>query len=500
MRTAGVAFVLACLVSALLTPFVRRFALARGLFDDQVLARKIHGRPVPRLGGVAIAAGFYVPLLALLLQASSVGQMFYKNMRMSVAFLLGGLVICGLGLVDDVRGAGAGKKFLVQFVVAGALFAAGIRIEHLTLPFVGSFALGALSLPFTLLWVVGVINALNLIDGLDGLAAGVAFFGVATTFAIAFLRQDPLMMLFMGALAGAIVGFWAYNFNPASIFMGDTGSMFLGYVLGVGAMQTSQKSSTVVAILVPIVALGLPIADTFLAILRRTIAGRPIFSADRQHIHHRLLDMGLSQRKAVFTLYGASIILGVVALLLTLANSAETALILAATGLLGYLGFKRLGYRPAWRHAGAQPPADAQVAYAGLAHASDERHLWRELRATSESLGITALRLSLEEQVDGDTITRSTRPNGNGPWHSVEVAPTDAVLMRMDYCRRAGELDARTIEPLKQALAAACARLFGPEAEGRGEQASGGIVSSARIAGAEGRDGDEGARPAGATS
>ena len=292
MRTAGVAFVLACLVSVLLTPFIRRFALARGLFDDQLSARKIHGRPVPRLGGVAIVAGFYVPLLALLLPASSVGGIFYAKLPDAVTFLLGGVAICGLGLFDDLRGAGAGKKFLVQFAVAGALFAAGNRIEHVALPFVGSFALGALSLPFTLLWVMGVINALNLIDGLDGLAAGVAFFAVATTFAIAALRQDPLMMLFMAALGGAIVGFLAYNFNPASIFMGDTGSMFLGYVLGVGAMRTSQKSSTAVAILVPIVALGLPIADTLLAMLRRALAGRPMFSADREHIHHRLLQKG----------------------------------------------------------------------------------------------------------------------------------------------------------------------------------------------------------------
>jgi UDP-GlcNAc:undecaprenyl-phosphate GlcNAc-1-phosphate transferase len=395
-------------------------------------------------------------------------------MRMSVAFLLGGLVICGLGLVDDVRGAGAGKKFLVQFAVAGALFAAGIRIEHLTLPFVGGFALGSLSLPFTLLWVVGVINALNLIDGLDGLAAGVAFFGVAATFAIAFLHHDPLMMLFMAALAGAIVGFWAYNFNPASIFMGDTGSMFLGYVLAVGAMRTSQKSSTVVAILVPIVALGLPIADTFLAIVRRAIAGRPIFSADRQHIHHRLLDLGLSQRKAVTVLYGASILLGVVALLLTLANSTETTLILAATSLLAYLGFKRLGYRPTLRDAGAQSPADAQAACAGLAQAADERHLWRELRATAECLGITALRLSLEEQAEGDTTTWSTKPNGSGPWHRVEVAATDVVLMKIEYCRRAGVLDARTVEPLKQALTAACIRLYGSEGEAGSEQVTGG--------------------------
>jgi UDP-GlcNAc:undecaprenyl-phosphate GlcNAc-1-phosphate transferase len=474
MRTAGVAFVLACLVSVLLTPLVRRFALARGLFDDQVSARKIHGRPIPRLGGVAIAAGFYVPLLALLFPASSVGGIFYTNMAGAVTFLLGGVAICSLGLLDDLRGAGAGKKFLVQFAVAGALFAAGNRIELLSLPFVGSFALGALSLPLTLLWVVGVINALNLIDGLDGLAAGVGFFAVATSFAIAALRQDPLMMLFMGALGGAIVGFWAYNFNPASIFMGDTGSMFLGYVLGVGAMRTSQKSSTAVAILVPIVALGLPIADTLLAMLRRALAGRPMFSADREHIHHRLLDLGLSQRRAVLTLYGVAALLGATAVVLTLSDSVESVLILAAVGLLGYLAHRKLRQGTVSRDQRAQPAVDGQAACAGLAQATDERHLRHGLRLAAQHFGISQVRLVLEVREDGDIITMSTRPNGqvDVPWYGLEVA-TGPMLAKMEYRRGQGELAAREIEPLKQALIAACARLYGTDANAHGEQATG---------------------------
>jgi UDP-GlcNAc:undecaprenyl-phosphate GlcNAc-1-phosphate transferase len=473
MRTAGVAFVLACLVSVLLTPLVRRFALARGLFDDQVSARKIHGRPIPRLGGVAIAAGFYVPLLALLFPASSVGGIFYTNMAGAVTFLLGGVAICSLGLLDDLRGAGAGKKFLVQFAVAGALFAAGNRIELLSLPFVGSFALGALSLPLTLLWVVGVINALNLIDGLDGLAAGVGFFAVATSFAIAALRQDPLMMLFMGALGGAIVGFWAYNFNPASIFMGDTGSMFLGYVLGVGAMRTSQKSSTAVAILVPIVALGLPIADTLLAMLRRALAGRPMFSADREHIHHRLLDLGLSQRRAVITLYGAAALLGAMAVILTLSDSVESILILIAIGLLGYLAFRKLRHGTMSRDQSAQPVVDGHAACADLAEAPDERRLRQGLRLAAKDLGIGQVRLVVEVQEDGDTITMSTRPNGQDdiPWYGLEVA-TGPILAKMEYRRGQGELDAATVESLKQALTTACARLYGPDASAHDQRAT----------------------------
>jgi len=474
MRTAAVAFVLACLVSVLLTPIVRRFALARGLFDDQVSARKIHGRPVPRLGGLAMAAAFYVPLLALLLQASSVGAIFYADRRTALVFMLGGVVICGLGLYDDLRGVGARMKFLVQFAVAGALFAAGNRIEHLSLPFVGTVALGSLSLPFTLLWVVGVINALNLIDGLDGLAAGVAFFAVATTFAIAALRHDPLMILFMATLGGAIVGFWAYNFNPASIFMGDTGSMFLGYVLGVGAMRTSQKSSTVVAILVPIVTLGLPIADTALAMLRRALSGRPMFSADRKHIHHRLLDLGFSQRRAVLTLYSAAALLGAMAVALAFSSSFESVLILVAMGLLAGLGVKKLSHQRRPRDSGIHPfdggmrpvADDIRAICASLSQVADERALWRDLRAATERLGITAMRLSLESQVSGDTITVSTRPNGVGGWHNLEVAGK-VVVGRMDYCRGPGELDPTTIDCLKEALTAVFERLSGPGGEGR---------------------------------
>ena len=302
MRTAGVAFVLACLVSGLLTPVVRRFALKHHLFDDHVSARKIHGRPIPRLGGVAIAAGFYAPLLGLLLEARGVGGQFYASTYKAFAFLLGGVGICALGLFDDIRGSGAGKKFLAQFAIAGALYYVGFRIDVLSLPFVGTVHLGALSLVFTLLWIVGVINAMNLIDGLDGLAAGVGLFGVATTFVMAASRNDAIMMLFMAGLGGSLLGFLVYNFNPASIFMGDTGSMFIGYVLAVGSIQTSQKSSTAVAILIPVVALGVPIADTLLAMIRRAVRHRPMFSADRAHIHHKLIDLGLTQKQAVLIL------------------------------------------------------------------------------------------------------------------------------------------------------------------------------------------------------
>ena len=463
MRTAGVAFVLACLVSGLLTPVVRRFALKHHLFDDHVSARKVHGRPIPRLGGIAIAAGFYAPLLALLLEASSVGEIFYANSRQAIAFLLGGVAICGLGLYDDIRGSGAIKKFIAQFAIAGALYWAGFRIDILALPFIGVFSLGPLSVVFTMLWIVGVINAMNLIDGLDGLAAGVGLFGLVTTFVLAATRGDPIMMLFMASLGGATVGFLVYNFNPASIFMGDTGSMFLGYVLAVGSIQTSQKSSTAVAILIPIVALGLPIADTLLAMIRRAINHQPMFSADRAHIHHKLLDLGLSQKQAVLTLYGASILLGAMALLLTVASGFQTALILLAMGTAGFFGIRRLGYGHLRHSPKMQAEIDASKRLAKLAAAGDERKLWHELKAVTTSLGMTSVRLSLDRQQDGDPLTVQRL---HGDWREteqflggIEVSAGTATL-KVDY-RCEVSVSEVELEQIKQALEDATARLFG---------------------------------------
>ena len=463
MRTAGVAFVLACLVSGLLTPWVRRFALKRRLFDDHVAARKVHGRPIPRLGGIAIAAGFYAPLLALLLEPTGVGGAFYANSRKAIAFLLGGVAICALGLYDDMRGSGAGKKFLGQFAIAGALYWFGFRMDSIALPFIGTFSLGPFNIAVTMLWIVGIINAMNLIDGLDGLAAGVGLFGLTTTFVLAAVRPDAVMMLFTASLAGATLGFLVYNFNPATIFMGDTGSMFLGYVLAVGAIQTNQKASTTVAILIPIVALGLPIADTMLAMIRRAANRQPLFRADRAHIHHKLLDLGLSQKQAVFTLYGASVLLGIVALLLTVASGFQIALILLAMGAAGFAGIRRLGYVHLKRSAAAQAEADAVKRLAKLAAAADERNLWQELKSVAQGLGITSLRLLIDRQLDGD---RTTIESSRGEWRDAEPfhgsieTSTDSTALKVDY-RCAVNVSEVELQQLEQALQDASVRLFG---------------------------------------
>jgi UDP-GlcNAc:undecaprenyl-phosphate GlcNAc-1-phosphate transferase len=335
---------LSTLVGGALTPMVRDAARRLGVLDHGLTARKIHGRPIPRLGGIAIVVAFYAPLLALLFVNSDVGRRFYDNRQEAFALIAGGLAIAALGVFDDLRGADARTKLSVQFAVAGFMYWMGYRIDVIANPFGTAVPLGWLGLPFTVLWIAGIVNAINLIDGLDGLAGGVALIAIVTTFVIAAVNAEPLMTLFTAALGGAVLGFLFYNFNPASIFMGDTGSMFLGFVLATTSIETHHKSSTAVAVLVPIIVMGVPIADTLLAMMRRAARGVPMFSADRGHIHHRLLASGLTQRQAVLVIYAVSIVLGTIAVVLSFSSSALTGGILVALSGGTYFALRRLGF------------------------------------------------------------------------------------------------------------------------------------------------------------
>ena len=342
-KTAVAAFVLALWTSALLTPNLRRFAERRGLLDHPDDSRKIHSRGIPRIGGVALVAAFFAPLIGLLLYETGLGELFYANRLASFSLIGGGIVIAALGLYDDLRGLGAKEKFAVEFAVAAALYACGYRIEQISLPG-GAIDLGAAAFPLTLIWIVGVINAMNLIDGLDGLAGGVALCAILTNLIVAVVRAEPIMILCMAALAGALIGFLFYNFNPASIFMGDSGALFLGYVLAASSIRTNQKSSAAVSLLVPMVALAVPIADTALAMARRMLAGRSMFRGDREHIHHRLLRLGLSQRQAVLLLCGTSCLLGGAALALAFVRDPSVGWVVALLSVAGFWGLRRLGF------------------------------------------------------------------------------------------------------------------------------------------------------------
>jgi UDP-GlcNAc:undecaprenyl-phosphate/decaprenyl-phosphate GlcNAc-1-phosphate transferase len=425
MKTAAIAFILSMFCGALLTPIVRKFAVRFGLLDHALSSRKIHGAPIPRVGGVAIVIAFYAPLVGLTLFQTGIGDLFLGQREHVRGLFTGGLAIALLGLYDDLRGTKARLKFLVQFGVAGLLYHWGFRVELLANPFGNPIALGWISLPFTLLWIVGVINAMNLIDGLDGLAGGVALVAVIITFVISVQRGEPLMMLFTSALAGSILGFLFYNFNPASIFMGDTGSMFLGFVLATTAIQTNQKASTAVAVLVPGVALGLPLLDTLLALTRRAVRGRPLFQADREHIHHRLIALGLSHRQAVLVLYGFCVLLGAAALMLTYTNSAQSALLLVVMALvaffflrsLGYVRFDRIAESAAERKRNKAILAAIRPLGQRLRQFQGAEAMWPSVIEAATAVGATGVSLWFKKVDDGERFTE--------PAFSQNVDPND---------------------------------------------------------------------------
>lgn len=309
---AALALLAALVVSFLMTPVVKTFAYKVGAVDVPKDARRMHKVPIPRLGGLAIFIGFMVSVLIL-------GNVRGNGQMQSI--LLGSVIIVVLGVVDDIMALPAMLKFVVQ--IAAALIPAlnGVVIQAFSNPNIFSdslyWVLGPLSVPFTVLWIVAITNAVNLIDGLDGLANGVSAISATTMLVIALLASEAEVAVIMAALVGACVGFMPYNLNPAKMFMGDTGATFLGYILATMSIQGLFKFYAVISFAVPFLILGLPIFDTAFAFIRRIAHGQSPMHADRGHIHHRLIDMGLNQKQAVATLYVISAMLGLSAVVLT---------------------------------------------------------------------------------------------------------------------------------------------------------------------------------------
>jgi UDP-GlcNAc:undecaprenyl-phosphate GlcNAc-1-phosphate transferase len=299
-------FFMAMLLAFLVTPFVMKLAWKIGAIDVPGDARRVHKKPMPRLGGLAIYIAFIMAgLITLPLKSPSVK-----------GILLGSTIIVIIGILDDIYDLPAKVKLVGQIAAAGILVLFGTKVNLLTNPLGGMFVLGKLAIPATLFWVVGITNTLNFIDGLDGLAAGVAAIAAFTMMLVNLSLEQASGTLVMALLAGAAIGFLPYNFNPAKIFMGDTGAMFLGFVLAAQAIEGAVKSATAMALIIPILALGLPIFDTAYAILRRFVNGKPLMQADKGHVHHRLLDIGLSQKQAVVYMYLISISLGICSIVL----------------------------------------------------------------------------------------------------------------------------------------------------------------------------------------
>ncbi len=315
------AMILSSVITYLLTPFVIKLAIKLKAIDVPTDDRRVHSTPTPRMGGLAIFFGIFI------------SYWIFSNAPWAKKIIIStcSLSILVLGVIDDVKPISAKLKFVFQICSALLLYASGIRIDYISNFFSSSnemITLGMLSLPITVFWVVGITNTVNLIDGLDGLAAGISGIGALTFAFVAlgfgasitentlFLHMNEVAILSI-VIVGACIGFLPHNFNPARIFMGDTGSLLLGYLLAIISIDGALKIPAVLAIAVPVFALALPIFDTAFAIIRRMLSGKSIIEPDRGHLHHRLLEIGMNQKKAVLTLYAIAALMGLGAIFLS---------------------------------------------------------------------------------------------------------------------------------------------------------------------------------------
>ena len=319
----GVAAAAALAVSFAATPAVKWFAHRIGAVDVPGDARRLHKSPIPRLGGLAIFIGFLLSVVVLA-----------DIDRQVQGVLIGAVLIIILGVIDDVVQLPALVKFVIQILAALIAVYHGVVIDFFSNPIIFSpveyVSLGYLSIPITVIWIVAITNSVNLIDGLDGLAVGVSTISSVVMLIIAWMVSDPNVAIIMAALAGACLGFIPYNFNPAKIFMGDTGALLLGYVLATVSIISLFKFYAVVSFAVPFLILALPLFDTSFAFLRRLLKGQNPMQADRGHFHHRLLDIGLSQKQAVAVLYAVSGILGLAAVVITTSDEFRALILVIA--------------------------------------------------------------------------------------------------------------------------------------------------------------------------
>lgn len=324
-------------ITLLITPFVRKLFRNLGVVDVPG-GRKTHPHPVPHMGGVAIVFGYVLAFALMLVARFRAGEVLWHGLELVIRVAPAALIIFATGLIDDIRGLKPWQKLTAQIATALMAYFAGIHADNIAGHLIGPW----LSLPLTVVWLVGCTNAVNLIDGVDGLASGVALFATSTTLFVALLQNNVALAMATAPLAGCLLGFLRYNFNPATIFLGDCGSLSIGFLLGCYSILWSQKSATILGMTAPLMALAIPLLDTALAVARRLLRRQPVYLADRGHIHHRLLDRGLTPRKVALVLY-ACCAFGAMCALLTSSNRMPGMVVIVFCSIT-WLGVQHLGY------------------------------------------------------------------------------------------------------------------------------------------------------------
>ena len=335
----ALAFFISIGVVLVVTPAVIFLANKTGAVDKPD-ARKVHKKPIPRIGGVGIYLAFTLSIIFI----TAISNFEGETLNEIIGLVVSGSLMFLVGIIDDYKNLPAKVKLLGQIGAAAVLvFGFDVRVDFITDPRGDYFYFEWAAVPATIFWLVGLTNTVNLIDGLDGLAAGVSGLAATTILLVAMEQHYFLITILTAALAGAAFGFLFYNTNPARIFMGDSGSLFLGFMLAGISIVGAMKSAATVALIVPILALGIPILDTTFAILRRYLGGQPIFKPDKGHLHHRLLKLGFTQRQAVFLMYVISAMLGVSAIALTEVDTKIAGLILFVVFVAIFYGAQKLG-------------------------------------------------------------------------------------------------------------------------------------------------------------
>jgi UDP-GlcNAc:undecaprenyl-phosphate GlcNAc-1-phosphate transferase len=327
-------------LALIFTPIIRILALRCNLVDIPDNNRKVHKRPIPRVGGVAVGAAYFASLSLAAVFVGHWAPAVAGGFAIVKAIIPAALLIFFVGLADDLFSLKPWHKFAVQFAAAGLVVSAGVHIH--SIPALSIHPI--LSMVVSILWLVACTNAVNLIDGLDGLAAGISFLATMTAFVASLISGNVGLTIATAPLAGALLGFLVFNFNPASIFLGDSGSLLLGFLLGCDGILWSGSSATVLELAAPLMAVAIPLIDTTVAITRRFLSGHPIFKADRSHIHHRLLARGLSHVGAVLSLYVAAAVAGTLSLCLMGAGDLRDGMVLAIFGCAVIVGVRQLDY------------------------------------------------------------------------------------------------------------------------------------------------------------
>jgi UDP-GlcNAc:undecaprenyl-phosphate GlcNAc-1-phosphate transferase len=428
MTTILVAFVLAFVGGVIATRLAIALAPRLGMIDKPDGYRKMHEKAIPRLGGPAVYIAFCLPLLGLLWFSglSEVSKTLFTRSGDLWVLVLGSSMALLLGAVDDKLDLRPRWKLLWQVLIACAVYYFGFSIKAISNPFGDRFELGIFSLPVTVFWFVGCMNAVNLLDGLDGLAAGACLFVTVTLFLVNLLFTNTFGMLLMASVSGAILGFLVFNFPPARIFLGDSGSLLLGFLIAsLSVIGGTRKAETAVALFIPIVALGLPIFDTALAIVRRWYKRLPLSSPDREHVHHALVGMGYSKRRVVLTLYLICLILGGAAVLISLGRSEVVILVLGSLGIVVFVSVRlfsglrisdvldKMSLDKLRKEMAAEARAVLGRAVESMKQADDLDAIWKISGGVFEALGCCDAGLMLNDEAGAQIKSFSWQKNAD---------------------------------------------------------------------------------------